>query len=159
MVDTGDMLLTEHACHKSFSLTEMAKCQYKKILKSSWESAGLVFRDQEGARVLFVFNGVYYDLLYDEFLRLPFLQAVALRKLTTDDPKFGQVEDLDLKKATSTEDLFVKYWQRIGLVGEVKGPVTIDSINQAKPLSMNKGKYAEVIIVRTEVSKHETKKY
>ena len=87
------MLLMEHVCWKSFTPLQMARCSLQKLRRQEWDSAGLLLRNSEGPRVLFVYSGSYFDLEYDEFLRLPFFNGVGLRKLKTNDPAAGHVSE------------------------------------------------------------------
>jgi len=198
MVDSGDLLFLQHVCHKSFSPSQMRRCYthqfYKKALKelgyqrryrlSDWDSVGLIVRNKEGARVLFEYYGETFDMDYDEFLRLPFLKDISLRRLKTTNPSIGYVSESfrnEVKDVVKTVeeswpkssmpvfrdgvDIVLNYWVRSGIGDSEKMKdslkQTVEDVNKAEPALLAKGiaKYSQPIIIRTEHSRQETKNY
>jgi hypothetical protein len=191
MLDTGDLIFMEHLCHKAFKVSEMRYCYTNKLHKfilskigypkSEWDSSAILLRDSKGPRVLFHFFGTVYDLGYDDFLRIPFIQDVALKKLKTKKLEMGFVSsdfrNFIINKYKNTKNNFLtgkigngieiilEYWIHSGLTNIEKlkeNPITsIEGIdnNLPKVLDHEVSSYSEPIIVRTKVSKNDTKNY
>ena len=184
MLDTGDIILMQSICSKSFSISEMAFCYKAKFLKSvlssvginksDWDTTGLLFRDKHGPRVLFYNSSQIYDLEYGEVLSLPFFQDISARKLRTKDKETGRVgnefraqivnENLKVNfwVNQNSAELVLKYWKDAGIYVEADGfEACVESIDKANPdvLDKDKAQYSEPIILRTELSKIEAKNY
>ncbi|CAG9334935.1 unnamed protein product [Blepharisma stoltei] len=187
ILDTGDLVFMQHVCYKSFSPLLIGKCylsqKYKSLLtqfgykQENWDSAGIIVRNREGAKVIFKYFSEVYDIDYDEFLKIPFFSFVSLRKMKTKDPAVGYMkrEELseEVKKENERSGIFDVidinncavpwlYWKKTGtLKNDYKDKITLQDINTMAPkcLDSEKVKYSGSIIVRSNFSRQETQKY
>jgi hypothetical protein len=188
MIDTGDLVFMQHNCFKAFSVSEICNCYFANfsgnILRKfglrncGWDSIGLIVRDKQGARVLFYFYNRLYDLEYDEFLRIPFFEDIALRKLVTSNKAVGFVgiqfrSGIDKlynekKKAfiignyENGVNIVLDYWLKSGLIEEQNSAIRkIEEIDVCDPkvFKHDSSKYSEPIILRTKMSKNEIERY
>lgn len=189
MIDTGDMIFISHNCSKTFSLKEMFHCYKHKLSKScyelfrpsaqSWDSTALVVRDKFGPRVLSNIFSKVFDYEYNDFLMLPCIEDVAIRRLNAD----VVIENFDItefkglihknfggkrrwlrkNQYSNGVEIVLNFWVKSGLIKkkieECKAR-TVEDLQVKVPLDLEgSAKYSELIIVRTEFSKKEVKKY
>jgi len=184
LLDSGDLLLVQCDCWQLLAEKQIRLCFLRNAVRkarlflgkgygedSSWDSVALVYRDQEGVTVLSDFQGIKGAYGYDNFLSLPFVRAVKLRKLTTAKPQQGFVELSFLEKVFQPEPepaawlisedgvgIVKKYLRETNLgTGECCG--TVEEMEKGRLIEAEVGKYGPGIIVRTEDSKLETKNY
>lgn len=183
MLDTGDLILMQHVCHKSFTPLSMAQClmtqKYKEAMRSfsfpqeEFDSSGIIIRNREGAKAIFKYYSDFYELDYDEFLKLPFFSNILLRKMKTEDPKLGYVKidfadnaKNELKNNSLTDfkgtEVPVIYWEKSGFMRSEEGKnIKLGDLAEfkIKYLDAEKVKYLATIVVRTEFSRKESKNY
>ncbi len=182
LLDTGDLLLVQCNCWQLLAEKQIRLCFLRKVMQKArvylgtgykseedWDSVALVYRDKEGVTVLSDFQGVKSAYSYDDFLSLPYVQAVKLRKLTTSKPQHGFVEGSFIPKALARTsaawlisqdgvDIVKMYLRETGL-STCEGFSTVEEMEREKLVEAEMGKYGVGIIVRTEDSKKETKNY
>lgn len=182
LLDTGDLLFVQCDCWQLLAEKQIRLCFLRNAVRKArmylgkgyssddyWDSVALVYRDRAGVTVLSDFQGFKSAYSYDDFLALPFVRAVKLRKLTTTKPQQGFVEASFLPKALVrsppawliSEDgvSIVKQYLGTTDLGSGEDCQTVEEMERGKLIQAEVGKYGLAIIVRTEDSKLETKNY
>ena len=175
MLDTGDLLFVQCNCWALLAEQQIRLCflrqtarKLKDLVKRGyaskdyWDAVGLIYRDPDGPVVLSDLQGIRNVYSYYNFLALPGVQAVQLRKLSTKDPKLGFVDvDFQAKamkrqspawlESSDGVDIVRQYLQTTGLDnGELYS--TVEEVETKALVKPELGKYGPAIVVRTEQS-------
>ena len=179
----------ESNCAKCFTPSEITVCYINKAYKyalrtvgsyaTEWDSTAVLIRDKAGPRVLFTNYTKFYDLEYDEFLRIPFIEDVVMRKLLSqvDCRDFvgihfraliaNQLQIMGRKKRELLFEngvLIIKhYWVSSKLTEKKFDELSVRYIYQIDcsdlPDLVEGVRYSEPMIIRTKYSKQDTKNY
>ena len=134
--------------------------------QETWDAVGLVYRDHRGPQVLSDFQGLKSTLSYDDFLNLPGIQAVKLRKLTSKSnfirenfkEKAMQKHASNWVKSSDGVDIVRLYLQETGL-GTGEDYSSVEEMEGKVLVKPELGKYGPGAVIWTEDSQAEVKHY